>query len=105
MVSELGGDCVAYTMIICGEVKHVGFRRFVWGLARRLNLGGYVSNLPDNCVEIYVEGGQEGIEEFKGRILSNRVYNIEKINATRTECKYLSKDFIIIRCAGELGEF
>ena len=104
-VSYLGMKCVAYTMIICGEVKHVGFRRFIWGLAKRLNLSGYVRNLPDNCIEVYVEGDHQKIEELKDKVLNSRIYNVEDIKIAKSECKYLYEDFAILRCVGESEEF
>jgi len=102
-VSYSDMECVAYTMIICGEVKHVGFRRFIWGLAKRLNLSGYARNLPDNCVEVYVEGDHQKIEELIGKVLTSRVYNVDNIKIAKSECRYFYTDFVIL--IGESREF
>ena len=47
-----------------GIVQGVGFRPFVYRLASRLGLKGYVLNLGDAGVEIEVEGNDKDIEKF-----------------------------------------
>ncbi len=47
-----------------GIVQGVGFRPFVYGLATRHNLKGWVCNTSED-VKIEVEGGTEAIEQFK----------------------------------------
>lgn len=48
---------------ISGIVQGVGFRPFIYRLALKHCLGGYVRNTP-SCVEIAVEGLPEGLEAF-----------------------------------------
>ncbi|WP_244155459.1 carbamoyltransferase HypF [Desulfatiglans anilini] len=48
---------------IRGTVQGVGFRPFIYTLARRHGLSGYVRNSPDG-VEVEVEGPLVGIERF-----------------------------------------
>lgn len=48
---------------ICGTVQGVGFRPFVFGLASRLRLGGFVRNSTSG-VRIEVEGESVRLEEF-----------------------------------------
>ncbi len=96
-------ECAARTILVYGEVKHVGFRRFVWGLAKRLGLRGYVSNLPENGVKIYVEGEPEKIERFEKRVSQNKVYKVERIEVRESECRGVYNDFMIIKCASEAG--
>ena len=52
---------------IGGIVQGVGFRPFVYGLARELGLAGFVRNGPAG-VEIEVEGSPGAIEEFQRRL-------------------------------------
>jgi len=98
---KMSENCVAYTLIICGEVKHVGFRRYVWRLAKRYQLNGYVSNLPNECVEVYVEGEPRKIQELKNKVVNNAIYKISEVTVNESKCKYEYKDFIVIKCAGE----
>ena len=47
-----------------GIVQGVGYRRFVRTFAKRLELGGFVRNLPDGSVEIEAEGVEPNIAAF-----------------------------------------
>ncbi|MEL9940490.1 MAG: acylphosphatase [Ignisphaera sp.] len=92
----------ASSITICGEVKGVGFRRYVWRIAKTLNLRGFVENMPNsNCVKIYVEGADSEIRELVNRILQNRVYTITNINVVDHEYRGLYTDFTIVKCVGE----
>ena len=50
-----------------GAVQGVGFRPFVYGLAGRLGLAGWVCNGPAG-VELEVEGAEAPVAEFLGRL-------------------------------------
>jgi hydrogenase maturation protein HypF len=54
---------MAKHLLITGVVHGVGFRPFVYTLATRLSLHGWVSNTPEG-VEIYIEGSPLNIEAF-----------------------------------------
>ena len=49
---------------VLGFVQGVGFRRFIRNNARKLNLKGWVKNLPDGRVEIVASGPRENIEKL-----------------------------------------
>ena len=49
---------------VVGIVQGVGFRPYVYRLATRLGLTGYVVNLGGSEVEIYLEGPRTNIEKF-----------------------------------------
>ena len=51
-------------IFILGFVQGVGLRRFIQGKAKKLELRGFVKNLPDTRVEVVVAGSKEKIEEF-----------------------------------------
>jgi acylphosphatase len=53
-------------IFISGFVQGVGFRRFVRHHALRLGLGGWVKNLPDNRVEVVLEGSKEKTSQLIG---------------------------------------
>ncbi len=52
---------------VTGVVQGVGFRPYVWHLARALNLAGWVRN-DASGVEILLEGATDGIEAFTQRL-------------------------------------
>ena len=45
-----------------GHVQGVGFRYFTRGVARRLNLKGFVRNDPDGVVKVVAEGPREALD-------------------------------------------
>lgn len=53
--------------IVAGQVQGVGFRPFVYRLARELRLGGSVRNTPQGVV-IEVEGPREAVTAFGARL-------------------------------------
>jgi acylphosphatase len=68
---------------VSGIVQGVGFRAFVYSLAREYNLKGYVKNLYDGDVEIVCEGDENLIRDFYKRVKIgsrfSRVTNLEII--------------------------
>lgn len=60
----------AYTIELFGVIQGVGFRPFVYQLATRLNLKGYVQNRY-NSLFIYLESTQAQSEQFLQEILHN----------------------------------
>jgi len=55
---------VAYLIVAKGRVQGVGFRYFVRQEAHHFGLCGYVKNLYNGDVEIFVEGEEEIINSF-----------------------------------------
>ncbi len=45
-----------------GHVQGVGFRYFTRGVARKLNVKGFVRNDPDGVVKIVAEGPREALD-------------------------------------------
>ena len=54
--------------LIRGRVQGVGFRWFVMSEAERLELGGYVRNLPDGSVEVVSRGSDDALETLERRL-------------------------------------
>lgn len=50
--------------VVTGRVQGVGFRRYVRGWARRLELGGWVRNEPNGTVHLVAEGGPEALDRL-----------------------------------------
>jgi len=52
---------------IRGRVQGVGFRWFLKETARRLDLGGWVSNRSDGLVEVAAAGDAHALEKFAAK--------------------------------------
>ncbi len=68
-------------VLLSGRVQGVGFRVFTEGRARRLNVSGFVRNLPDGRVEALLEGPEAGVatllEEMRRGTLPTRVEEMQ----------------------------
>ena len=51
-------------VIISGFVQKIGFRQFIKSNAVKLNLKGWVKNLPDGRVEAVFEGDRQNLEKM-----------------------------------------
>ena len=90
-------------MKVSGIVQGVGFRPFIYRIAVKNGLKGYVRNRGDAVVEIVVEGRKDGINQFLKELEAEkpplaRIYNIT--TAYKTEEKGFS-EFSIIKSSGE----
>jgi hydrogenase maturation protein HypF len=67
--------------MITGLVQGVGFRPFVYRIARKFSLNGYVKNLGGSEVEIVVEGEIENITNFLKALFIEKPFpaKIEKV--------------------------
>ncbi len=83
-------------LIVTGKVQGVGFRPFVYRVAKRLNLRGYIKN-SNIGVEIEIEGLKRDIEFFKKFLIENLppLAEIEAINIEKLKPIY-QKEFKII---------
>src|SRR5690348_11145079 len=88
-----------------GIVQGVGFRPFIYNLARRLGLTGYVLN-SSSGVTIEIEGLEPAVAKFleEIRISSPPLSEVQELVATDLDPSG-SKDFIIERSVAEPGEF
>ncbi len=59
---------VAKRYFVHGRVQGVGYRWFVERVANTLALAGYVRNLDDGRVEVYVVGPQPKLSELEGQL-------------------------------------
>jgi acylphosphatase len=53
---------------VSGRVQGVGFRWFTRQAARRLQLAGWVKNLPSGAVELAAAGPQEAIDRLLAQV-------------------------------------
>ena len=57
-------DPTARRVLVSGVVQGVGFRHHTKLRARELGLAGWVQNLPDGRVEVWVEGAPALVDEL-----------------------------------------
>jgi acylphosphatase len=62
------GEQAALEVRVHGRVQGVGFRFFAHDRACRLQLVGYVQNLPDGSVRTYAEGARSRLEQFAAQL-------------------------------------
>jgi len=65
-------------VIVLGVVQGVGFRATAKQIADKLQLSGYVCNLPDGKVELCAQGPKENLEELVKQL--KRVFGKEYIH-------------------------
>jgi acylphosphatase len=74
----------AYRFLVRGRVQGVGFRWFVMRVANRLQIGGYVRNLPDGQVEVCASGTREALDVLERELAKGpsaaQVEYVEKQN-------------------------
>jgi acylphosphatase len=71
-------------VIFRGEVQGVGFRYTSYNIARNYNVAGYVRNLPDGTVELFLQGPgpevdgclQDIQEAFAGYVRETRIEEV-----------------------------
>lgn len=87
---------MALRIYVHGIVQGVGFRPFVYRLATRLGLRGYVRNISGSAVEIFVEGDRAG--EFVSALMREkpRPAVIEKVEVEEVEPRGFS-EFVILK--------
>jgi len=61
---------IAVEFLLSGVVQGVGFRPYVYNLARKLGLCGYVHN-GSRALNIVVEGSRKKVEEFEEEIINH----------------------------------
>lgn len=70
--------------VVRGVVQGVGFRWFVLREAHRLNVRGWVSNLPDGSVEVVADGPSSSLEQLEQALAhgprSADVSGVEKVD-------------------------
>jgi hydrogenase maturation protein HypF len=98
------GRRIARWIRVAGHVQGVGFRPFVYRLARGLGLTGSVQNLQGE-VEIRVEGPYAAVERFGCEVISRApALARPKLVASHRACVERTGDFVILdSAAGEVA--
>ena len=86
----------AFHCQIEGQVQGVGYRFFAMRMAERLNLKGYVRNLPDGNVEVLAEGKEERLMEFLEDLRRGPSYSdVREVRVTWKEPEGRFNSFIV----------
>ena len=86
-----------FEIIVKGSVQGVGFRRFVFENAKKLNLKGYAKNLSNGNVEIVVAGDEEKIKElYEACKIGPPLARVEEVEIKQTSKKIKSNGFFIL---------
>lgn len=87
---------------VTGRVQGVGFRPFIYRLAVRHGLRGYVINLGDAGVEVAVEGPKQQIDSFINSIKAEApsVSEVSGVSASYHPYRGRFKEFIIDKSRG-----
>lgn len=85
-----------YHLFISGFVQGVGYRQFVKSNAQKLDITGWVKNLPDGRVEAVVQGKKDEVTKLielcqKGPLLSE----VESVDVREEEIEKDFSDFSI----------
>ena len=89
-------DKVALKVQVVGVVQGVGFRYFTYQEANRLELSGYVKNLPDGRVEVFAEGLKNHLDQFLEILKEGpRFSNVEHVDVEWQEYKNKYQSFRI----------
>jgi hydrogenase maturation protein HypF len=90
-----------YRLTIKGIVQGVGFRPFVYRLAKSMDLRGYVRNTGDGTVEVVID---RDVKEFVSRLKAEKP-PIALVESVRVEeVKGEARDFVIERSGGKSEE-
>lgn len=95
MNHEKSNEMKGIHVIIKGHVQGVGFRAHTYYRARELGLKGFVRNLPDRHVEIYLYGHKEQLDKLIHALKSDRVGRIDEIETTYSANPQHCDDFSI----------
>ncbi len=96
---------VAVRVLVRGIVQGVGFRPFIYSLAQKNSLKGWVRNTSGN-VEIHLEGTSNHLEQFLFE-LQNRLPPLARIDSLQiipTQPEY-SNDFLILSSQSDPAQF
>lgn len=78
----------AQTILLYGKVQQVGFRHYVYRLARELSVNGFVKNMPDGSVFIEAECEEHTMDVFIEHCKKGSPYsNVSSCEITQNEVK------------------
>ncbi|MEM2937553.1 MAG: acylphosphatase, partial [Candidatus Bathyarchaeia archaeon] len=88
---------------VTGIIQGVGFRPFIYRIAVKNGLKGYVRNMGDACVEILLEGGEKAVNNFLNDLKAKKppLAQIHEILTTRLKGENVYESFKIEKSSEE----
>lgn len=83
-----------------GNVQGVGYRRFAEGVARDMQITGFVRNMPDETVRIVAELDESKLDDFINRLKAHAHFGkrtVSDIDIRKEKAKGEFDDFFIFR--------
>ncbi len=95
---------VAYRVRITGIVQGVGFRPFIYRIATKNKLRGYVKNTGGSEVEVWIEGDKFSLRKFLWQLDVEKpsVAVIEEVKIEEVEPKQY-RDFVILKSSRDVS--
>ncbi len=77
---------VQYRAIVTGRVQGVGFRYYALRAANEWSVGGWVQNLDDGSVELFLQGEEENIQRMLQKIREGTLWiQVDSLAAKRLD--------------------
>jgi len=92
----MSGSLKGLLINVAGVVQGVGFRWFARRVASQFGVNGYVRNLYDDSVEIYVEGEETALKAFLDEVrIGPHSAHVSNVRVNWTEFNGKFKDLRI----------
>ena len=101
----MSAESLAVRVLVSGIVQGVGFRPFVYNLARQNGVKGWVRNTSGN-VEIHLEGSQHHLDNFLNQLKTHLppLARIDSLQVITTQPEY-ADDFRILSSQVDVNQF
>lgn len=100
MAGTKQGKSMRASYIVHGIVQGVGYRSLVKKVATSLGLNGFVRNLQDGSVEVFVVGDADSIRAMLDRIDVNEVYGPQVHFIEKTSSDYEDAGGFVVKETG-----
>ncbi|WP_333784753.1 acylphosphatase [Thermocrinis sp.] len=86
----------AYRVFLSGRVQGVGFRSWTKRLGESYGLEGWVRNLPDGRVEVFVQGHEDVVQSFVWKLWEGpEGARVDKMEIIKEVASHEEKGFYI----------
>lgn len=86
---------IARQYFFSGRVQGVGFRYTTYEIARQFDVDGYVRNLPDGRVELWIQGRTGQIDAVVDAIEQAMQRNLTRVDLVEAPVNKEVREFII----------